>query len=321
MTDRCIESAPRCLFLFGAGASYGSQTCARPPLGGCDLFNALVGCDPAGWGKLNTDLAKIFRNDFEEGMAQIVDTRRTALQLALARYLFGFEPSDGNLYFKLAKRIRRYRADKGVRWPGAFATLNYDRLLQSALTRAGLHFDLYEGFLDAFEMCAPHGLCNLFPSRVRYDPNVSIDPRNPMVVFEAGSRIEFDKSPVLLESPSDFALAASWPFPPVMSYYEPLKESTVQMEWLEDRRDRFTMLVRSAEKIAIIGVRVHAEVDQHIWAPLADTPATLLYCSGNADDFRKWRLKVQRNNSNDIALDGLYFKEGFSEILEFAGLG
>jgi len=105
-----------------------------------------------------------------------------------------------------------------------------------------------------------------------------------------------------------------------MSYYEPLKESTVQMEWLEGRRDRFKMLVRSAEKIAIIGLRVHAEVDLHIWAPLADTPATLLYCSGNTDEFRKWRA-VHRNSSNDIALNGLYFKEGFSEILEFAGLG
>ena len=320
MTDFSPENLPRYLFVFGAGASHGSQKCAVPPLGGCDLFNALARFDPAGWGGVDPDLAKIFRRNFEEGMANVRDTRRTVLQRELARYLFGFEPSGGNLYLKLAKRIKRYRAGAPALWPGAFATLNYDRLLPSALTRANLRFDLYGASSNALELCAPHGLCNLFPSRVRYDPNVFIDPGNPPVVFEAGSRIEFDKPPVLFESPSDFALAVNWPFPPVMSYYEPLKESTVQMEWLEGRRERFRTLVMSAEKIAIVGVRVHAEVDRHIWEPLASTPAKLLYCSGKADEFRYWRQTSGRKDQADIVLDGLYFKEGFAQILGFADL-
>ena len=60
------------LFLFGAGASHGSDIVDTPPLG-TNLFNALKRPDPNGWGKMPQPIGDIFIKDFEVGMKRLSD--------------------------------------------------------------------------------------------------------------------------------------------------------------------------------------------------------------------------------------------------------
>src|SRR5215475_5708405 len=113
------------VIVFGAGASKGSDTSGIPPLGK-ELFYALRKYNPTGWGKLPQSLSELFENDFEKGMLRLSEENphwMPVLQRAMASYFFGFSPSYTSLYRKLARRL------KLAKWNGAFATLNYERLL------------------------------------------------------------------------------------------------------------------------------------------------------------------------------------------------
>ena len=64
------------LILFGAGASYGSDSLGMPPLG-ADLFDELQRFNPPGWGSLPSNMSNVFRNDFEEGMKKYIEWFKT----------------------------------------------------------------------------------------------------------------------------------------------------------------------------------------------------------------------------------------------------
>ena len=70
------------LILFGAGASYGSDTTGTPPLGD-QLFEALRASNPDGWGALPSGMAHQFRDDFEAGMTAVADEYPHALEAAV----------------------------------------------------------------------------------------------------------------------------------------------------------------------------------------------------------------------------------------------
>jgi hypothetical protein len=55
------------LMLFGAGASYGSDTQGTPPLGS-GLFDALQIFSRETWGQVSAGEAEVFTRDFEQGM-------------------------------------------------------------------------------------------------------------------------------------------------------------------------------------------------------------------------------------------------------------
>ena len=89
------------VFLFGAGASYGSGECypKNPPLG-FQLFDELQG-----WGGVATtadeNLRDTFKKDFEAGMAEFFRTRNTDITRFLremADYFAQFEPGTKNYY-------------------------------------------------------------------------------------------------------------------------------------------------------------------------------------------------------------------------------
>ena len=299
------------LFLFGAGASYGSQSSAVPPLG-CDLFEALRRFDPGGWGALDDDSAQLFRQDFERGMSGLPGYLFQSLQLTLAHYLFSFEPSGGNLYRQLAKRIRKYENRKRQVWRGAFSTLNYDRLLQSAMIESGIRTYLVSPRVDHYELCVLHGLCNLFSANVQapgiqmLDPSCSIEDTN--------LNLEHD----LVTTQAAFAQKCSFGLPPIMSFYEPSKRSSMHPKWLEGRRQRFSQLIAGAERISVVGVRVH-KVDTHIWEPLRSTSAKVLYCAPEIKEFLIWRNENRLGGDDDQIAQGT-FREKFCQVLDFVGL-
>lgn len=83
------------MIIFGAGASFGSDSANTPPIGG-KLFENLQKFDPLNWGKLNKNISVIFKSDFELGMQKAIDDieiNSALLHKKLAQYLFEFEIS------------------------------------------------------------------------------------------------------------------------------------------------------------------------------------------------------------------------------------
>ena len=116
------------VFLFGAGASYGSDVSPRTPPLGAALFPALQAFNPPGWGALPPEIGRAFQHDFERAFEGVPGHTLPPLQRAMAAYFFQFAPGPNSLYLALAHRLR---ARPG--WQGAFCTLNYERLLELSI--------------------------------------------------------------------------------------------------------------------------------------------------------------------------------------------
>jgi len=230
------------------------------------------------------------------------------LQRAMAAFFFNFTPQPTNLYRSIAKALKRRK------WEGAFITLNYERLLELSLLSEGIQPCIgspQPGDDKAIEICLPHGCCHIFCESVHgragmvsfAGPNVSTN--GPIKVIGAYSehrqRIQNDA------------------FPPVMSYFEPDKQTTSGNNFIVAQRQRYSEIVSDAESIALIGIKVR-EHDKHIWEPLANSKAQILYVSGEKSkaEYETWKEK-RRPTSSDIALDG-FFKDEYKEILEWVGL-
>lgn len=299
---------PRHLILFGAGASYGSDNnTSLPPLG-ADLFDELARFNPDGWGQLNADSSNKFRNDFEAGMVALSQIRPHALpplQRAMAAYFFNFTPRSSSLYYSLANKI----AD--IDWDGALITLNYERLLEISLSAANVQ--PYIGppptsSKKIVELCLPHGCCHLFCESVRGNgvsfAGMNVTTNGPIKVIS--DQTEF-RQRIINEA-----------FPPVMSYFEPTKQTTSGNNFIVNQRARYAELVAQASVIVLVGIQVR-EHDTHIWQPLKNTSANLIYVAGPTAKkrFEKWHKS--RKNNHDNALGG-YFEESYNSILKYVRL-
>jgi len=295
------------LFLFGAGASYGSQA-DGPPIGS-QLFDALRHFNPTGWGQLPADMANLFRGDFERGMARVAETNSHAmpiLQRAMAAFFFGFVPRMSSLYIRLAQRIRHHH------WHGAIATLNYERLLELSLLHYGLQPIVGQAVgAGQIELCLPHGCCHLFCEGVR----ASSDG-----VSFSGVGVTFDGPVVAIADAAEFQRRINGDaVPPVMSYFEPQKTTSAGVSFIRSQRARWEELASQANTIAIVGVKVRPR-DSHIWLPIANSAARIVYCAGPTagDEFRTWAA-ASRPGKGDHVLEG-YFAEEFDSLCYEMGL-
>lgn len=288
------------LIIFGAGASFGSDSNNVPPLGS-GLFSALQQFNPNDWGKIDGDLANSFQSDFEAAMPKVNSHALPPLQRVMADYFFRFQPTHNSLYYKLANLIAQKT------WDGAFVTLNYERLLEISLLAAKINpFDKNTTTEKFIELCLPHGACNLFCESVKGLASA---------ISFAGLNVQTNGPIIGIRDTNTFQQRIqNDAFPPVMSYFEPSKRTTSGANFIEAQRKRFIDLVNEAEKIAIVGLRVR-EHDKHIWEPLSKTKAKLIYCSGKSagEEFSKW-LEKNRNEKNDVILNS-YFQDEFDNII------
>jgi hypothetical protein len=294
------------VFLFGAGASFGSDTQNTPPLG-ADLFKALASFDPNGWGALPASLQSLLDEDFERGMRSLPPHDMAPLQRKMASFFYTFSPSRNNLYVNLSKRIRDNK------WRGALCTLNYDRLLEQSLLHAGIQ--PFVGDRPAHphivELCLPHGCCHIFCDSVSASAGgVTFDALN--VKLDGPVSVVADAKAHLHRLQTDA-------FPPVMSYFEPDKRTTAGVSFIAGQRARWDSLARNASKIIIVGVRIR-EHDKHIWEPITASAATVIYCGGPDDinDFNNSSI-AQRGASNAVRLD-TFFRGAFETLCSEAGL-
>lgn len=295
------------IFLFGAGASYGSDNQNTPPLGP-GLFDELRRFNPDVWGTITGNLADEFRRDFEEAMKSVAPHALSSLQRAMAAYFFDFRPRTSNLYFELARRIAGSRG-----WQGAACTLNYERLLELSLIGAGVQ--LFVGQPRAgpagVELCLPHGCCHIFCDAVKGTAGgVSFD----------GFGVKTDGPVTMIGDPRQHrSRVLQDAFPPVMSYFEPNKRTTTGRSFIEAQRARWRELGVSASALVIVGVRVRPH-DDHIWGPIASTEARVVYCGGasGAAEYRAWASATRAGRADRI-LDR-YFRDEFASICAEAGL-
>lgn len=289
------------VIIFGAGASFGSDKTNTPPLGS-NLFSALQQFNPDGWGRIDGELANAFQSDFEGAMTSVNSQALPPLQRAMAAYFFRFQPTQNSLYYKLSLLI----AEKD--WSGALVTLNYERLLEISLLVAKINpFDRNAHEEKFIELCLPHGGCNLFCESVKgLASAVSFSGLN---VQTNGPIIGIRDTIIFQQRIQNDA------FPPVMSYFEPSKRTTSGVNFIEGQRKRYEDLVNNAEKVIIVGLRIR-EHDEHIWKPLSNTKATLIYCSGNSagEEFKKWAYKNRNGKIDKVLMQ--YFDESFDQLIK-----
>jgi hypothetical protein len=294
------------LIIFGAGASYGSDTCNIPPLG-ANLFNALNT-----WGSLPYEYKVALQNDFEQGIQKISQERSVLLaplQRSMALFFFNFGIRTNNLYNVIAERIKK----TGWNLRGSLVTLNYEKMLPMALNHNNLRPVLLplnnQMQTNEIEICLPHGICNLFVSGVRATRGVT---------FTAG--VMFDGPPECVDNQYQFQYRViNDVIPPIMSYFEPQKSNCSGGNFIGSMRRRYQELVLHADKIAIIGLKVRS-FDIHIWEPLSKTNAELIYYSGKQGikEFSDWcgRERVGKANKN---VEG-YFSQCFDSLCTEIGI-
>ncbi len=294
------------LMIFGAGASYGSDSRGHLPQLGGDLLDELVKFAPNTWGKLPEKYTASCRNDFEQGMQLLskeIPESLPPLQRSMAAYFFEFVPRNTNLYLKLAYLI------KSSKWnnDGRLVSFNYERLLPICLSEANLQPAVGVEEIDnnQIELCLPHGTCNLFCSGIRLSTNV---------LFH-GTGVSFDGGlpQCIVDTQEFYQRLNSDAIPPIMSYFNPQKTNASGRSFIINQRKRYEELVQNSDKIAIIGLKVR-EHDTHIWNPIANTNAKIVYCAGKrgAIEFRAWSKENRCGKKNTIVED--YFAESVGTI-------
>lgn len=301
---------PTFVFLFGAGASFGSDTHGTPPLGET-LFDSLQSFNPNGWGALSPNFEDLFRNDFEEGMRQLSEMlpqTMPPLQRAMAAYFFIFIPRGSNLFVNLARKISQVQ-----RWDGTLVTLNYDRLLELSLLHSNIRpvVNREPSNENEIELCLPHGCCHLFCESVR---------GNARGINMSGTGIQTSGPVIPISNPDSFnTRIRTDAFPPVMSYFEPHKRTLSGVNFINSQRDRWRIIANDASVIALVGIKVRPH-DDHIWDPLKNTTARLVYCSGSeaSIEFNEWANDA-RPQGDDLIIRS-YFAEAFNSLSAELGL-
>ena len=284
------------LFLFGAGASFGSGPCspAPPPLGGA-LFDELRKAGGVA-ARVSEELAELFCDDFEAGMDRFWTEHNTwtsELLRDMARYFAAFEPADGNLYMALIAALG------GTRKKAVFATTNYDLLIEHAIVRSGLLISY--GGLPAAPRNIPvlkiHGSCNFLPDMgnggilgIGFD----LGQAGGGAVLDAPIRVAQSTREIL-----DFCCIED-SIAPALAMYHPSKRVLYCRSFVQHQQAAFLSSIHSASRIYVVGLRVHT-IDEHIWQPLASSKAPLCYVGREPDQFRAWAEKSHRRSAFSIA--------------------
>lgn len=280
------------LILLGAGASHGSEPdgVVTPPLGR-DLFEKLESAGGVA-AELPDDLKKVFRDDFEGGMAQYRerfedDTMR--FQRELAHYLALFRPSKNNLYIRLIQSIGIQRV--------IFCSLNYDLLFELSAAALGIN-TLYgttktEGHVRLLKL---HGSCNFWPD---------LSGNTIQGCTFKGNRVDIQASiRPLSQDETIYRCTHEDSVAPAIAIYAAGKPVKISPDYVEHQQAQWIDSLKLAKNAFIVGVRVHP-IDQHIWGELAKTKANVIYCGFSADQtsFSEWKASSLKKNSFFIEAD------------------
>jgi hypothetical protein len=271
------------VFLFGAGASAFIGECfpRNPPLG-IDLFRELQRAGGIA-STVDNELARIFDQDFELGMAEFRRLREIetiAFLREMARYFVQFEPGPESHYCALVRIVANARR------PSILATLNYDLLIESAISQQGLRVT-YHGLpvpRQNIPVLKIHGSCNFLPDIAGRIRGASFDlsaaaPGSSAV--NAPVRAAVNRSEVLEFCSREDSIA------PAIALYAKGKQVLICPDFVRRQQDDWRREVKKASRLFVVGVRVNPE-DSHIWESLRSSRGDLFYVGPHPNPFPDW---------------------------------
>lgn len=275
--------------IFGAGASFGSGGCSptNPPLGK-DLFKCLS--DKGGaFSRLDKETKLIFESlGFEAGMSMIADDSRqiNPLQKELACYLSCFKVEHDNAYVRLFNKLGSVIKQLNI------ATLNYDLLIEQALSIHGLNVD-YNGQGNGVNLFKPHGSSNFLPQL----PSGMVISGNAMIgvgtYFEGlDTKAVSSQEEVLrwCNDPKNSDLS------PVLAMYAKGKRVVINRELINKIQLGFVNSVKKSPLVVLIGIE-YIEHDTHVWQPIRESNADILIVNPFPASTLDWAKSVGLNKT------------------------
>jgi hypothetical protein len=284
------------IVLLGAGAStgscdsrFGSSTTLRTPPLGSRLFDELEAIGGIA-SSLPASLKVLFRDDFEIGMARLIEDQRADVmqfQRELAHYLALFTPGINNVYITMLKALGHTRV--------IYSSLNYDLLLELSAALLG-HNVTYsplkqDGTLRLLKL---HGSVNFWPE------TRPIMLRNVSVInlsnegSEIGAPIKVcNQFETLLRCKTENSLA------PAIAVYAQGKPVRVSSSYVSQQQVWWASEVAAATTIFVVGVRVNP-ADLHIWDVLGKTRSRVTYFGFSEEDrraFIQWKSTWNKRNA------------------------
>lgn len=284
------------VFIFGAGASaFGGDCSPKSPPVGPGLFAELSSMGGVA-STVSPDLRRLFNINFEQGMAQFQLTREEdapSFLREMALFFLQFDPGPQNAYRKLARVLHRFNSSV------AFATLNYDLMLEYSLSYEGktvcYNTSPKVGSYD-FEIIKPHGSCNFLPELER--PITGLTIVTPPGAISP--QIECPIKPA--RSPDDVRhfCALNDTLSPVMSLYAKGKRLLTSGPFMKMQHKRYNDVINKARRIIAIGVAVNEE-DDHIWAPMSRSDADMYFVNPDTGSYKEWARANGRPNVYHLA--------------------
>jgi hypothetical protein len=328
-----VPAHPEHIFLFGAGASFGSDGSHMykqgllPPLGN-DLYPHLRDAPELKyWKDIPPEVLEMFlTRPFEEAMSALDKceggaTKALWRDIELSLFFSRYRPADSNLYWKLASKIAKRLKTMG--WSGAAITLNYERLLEESFIR-NMIFTTVKGvtFYDdhlprlqdgqLFEICYPHGACQFFFPQTWFAGEGDI-------VFGDTASIQANVGTKHLLKRTNIPKACELRQIPLICRYHPTKRASVNNYFITTQKERSQELIANATIVTIVGVQCFYQTDTHLWEPLAKTHARIVYVEpglSGQEQFKTWALGCGKQEGQDFIIIPKTFKDSFDTILK-----
>lgn len=275
------------MLIFGAGASRFCGECYphNPPLGN-DLFNELIagGDIPK---NIVEEYGNIFLNEgFEAGMAALRPLGSDAflpIQRQTAVVLSKFVLGENNYYSEILDRIGRRGIAKI-----AFASLNYDLLLEQALRRKTIDFK-YAGETKnenpkAVPLLKLHGSSNFLPCF----------PNNFTLNGSLSTKAEIYLNGLPMNAVDDHSDVIRWVsekrneyLTPVLSVYGKAKISPCNQSFIEEIQKQWRGALSRADLIVLIGIN-YVPHDTHFWDELKLAPGKIGIVNPDISGYEEW---------------------------------
>ena len=328
------------LFLFGAGASYGSGHChpKRPPLG-VHLYQDLKRFSRA-IQKLPPTLDSLFRNEhFESAMHHLKENYPEHMNLFLrdmsvyfsmftlydsqSRFANALLPPKDRMtfvnYYQSVMKMVLMSKKKVV-----FSTTNYDMLIEEAIESLGKDVSYSQERDSKYQTIYKiHGSCNFVASIGKnFFRNLTFVPPPKGQVIDIGggnSMISVESFKAVTRNTVRFELTGlNNSLSAAIAMYEPTKEVIHGSSVVKKQFDRWKNAVNEADEIVIIGLRLYKNeknewADGHIWDTLAQSSAKIFHVGFEFNDFERW---ASDKNKRNYASLGRTFLGSLHEIKE-----
>ncbi len=221
------------------------------------------------------------------------EVETTAFVREMAAYFADFEPGAGNHYTTLLDGVFK-RGQVGV-----LATLNYDLLLEHAISRLG--------WSVAYRAPAPaknvlvlklHGSCNFLPDmQPQQISGIGFD-------LSAAPDASILHAPIRAVGPHDVLefCRREDSIAPAMALYAEGKAVLYCAQFVTQVQADWREAVKRAKRIYLIGVRPYP-ADTHVWGPLARKGPPIWYVGPSGADFLDWAKGEGRRNAHHLSDD------------------